>query len=98
MIRAYLNQTAVIVSPPPVDSWGEPNGTGAETSVQCKARFRSRLVRSMAGEDVLAVGSILVLDKPDHTDKIRIDGDEWPILAIHSADGWRAQFYEVFFG
>ena len=100
MLKVYSVDDVIIVraADPPYDEWNNPNAPTLE-SVSGYLEWKTKLVRNLAGEEVLSRGNfLLTYDKTiDHTDKLRINGVDYPILALEPAKDFSNVGIRIFF-
>ena len=60
MIEDYQTLTVTIVRAPSKDQWGEPEAAGARERVAAHYRSSRRLIRTPAGEEIMASGIVVL--------------------------------------
>ena len=95
MIEIYLTENVTLLSSTR-DSWGEA-GTPVETSFKVRNTGANRLVTSKSGEQVLSKKTLLlVVREISFEDRIRlVDGEEYTIASINTAQDFGPQFMEM---
>lgn len=103
---AYMTDDITIIKYGGEDSWNEPLAT-TEIDVKGKIEYKTRLVRNVAGEEVVSSAKILLPEKIDavmyrdlmHEDVLKFDGIKHAIIAIGKPKAFSSTFifkYEVF--
>lgn len=95
VIDTYLTDAVGILTPAPVDKFGEPAGEATFASTKARVNWTTKLVRNFAGEQVIAAGTVWLAHKPEHTDRIRIDGVDHAILSIAEKKSWNTVYFEA---
>jgi len=88
MLDVYSVDDVIIVRAPdpPYDEWNQPNDPTLE-SVKGYLEWKTKIVRNLAGVEVTSRGNFLLTydGTIDHTDKLRINSIDYPILALEPA-------------
>lgn len=80
MINAYKTDS-IVIKRTTYDQWGEP--TTASESIMGKVEQKTKLVRSLSGEEVTSSASVLVGNiDVEHDDRIVFGGKEYSIINI----------------
>ena len=83
MIGVYAQESVVWVRGQGLDAYGTP-ATAVESSILARVRWQVRVLRDYRGVEVVSAAEVLMADKPDASqDKIRIDGEDHAIIAVH---------------
>jgi len=98
VIESYLTDTVTLIAPPTLSTTGRVTATGDESTVAARVDNRTRLVRNVAGEQVVSSARVLLSDATaiTHKYKIRVSGVDREILAINVRQDFTARFKEVF--
>jgi len=100
MLKVYSVDDIIIVraAVPPYDEWNNPNPPTLEP-VSGYVERKTKLVRNLAGEEVLSSGHMLLSydGTIDHNDKLRIDGKDYPILSIEKGKDFSNVVTTVYF-
>ena len=104
MISAYMIDDVTIIRHGGLDSWNEPLAT-TDIDVKGKIDYRTRLVRNLAGEEVISPATVYFNDSIEaaaflgraltHEDRLRFDGIEHSILSIVRPKAFSWYHYEV---
>jgi len=96
MISAYLVDSITIIKHGGVDSWNEPLAP-ANINVKGKTIYKTKLIRNMAGEEVVSSAMVYLLDRElTHEDKLKFDGIEHVILRIDKPKSFSNPHLEVY--
>jgi len=96
MISAYLVDDITILKYGGEDSWGEPLAP-ASINVKGKIIYKTRLIRNMAGEEVVSSAMVYLLDRAlTHEDRLKFDGVEHTILRIDKPKAFSNPHLEVY--
>ena len=98
MLSVYSVDSIIIVRDAGYDEWNQPNPSTLE-SVKGYVEWKTRLVRNLAGEEVISSGHVL-LDYDgtiDHQDKLRINSKDYPILTIEKGKDFSNVVTTVYF-
>ncbi len=81
MINAYLQDNIKLIAIE-YDKWGSPTPT--ESTIKGRFEFKTEMVRSLEGEEVVSSARVLIPADTDinHEDKIEYKSKEYSILAI----------------
>jgi len=95
MINAYLVDSITIIKSGGYDEWGEPLET-TEINVKGKIEYRTKLIKSLAGEDVVSNALVYLEDRElSHEDRIKFDDKEHIILRIDKPKAFSGPHLEV---
>jgi len=93
MINAYLKDT-ITVSTVTLDTWG--TATKASATVKARFEFRTKMVRNLAGEQVISSAKVyLPIMTITHKDKIVYLTKEYSILNIEQVKDFSAKFLKL---
>lgn len=83
MIGAYLKDNFIVLRHGTKDQYGS-EGPGTEEPAKGLIEWKTRLMRSIQGEEVLSQASVLMAYDATltHEDRLKLSGVEYPILAI----------------
>jgi len=100
MLKAYSVDDIIIVraADPPYDEWNNPNPPTLE-DISGYLEWKTKIVRNLAGEEVISSGNFLFSydGTIDHNDKLRINGKDYPILALEPAKDFSNVGIRIFF-
>jgi hypothetical protein len=83
MIGVYAQESVVWVRGQGLDAYGTPL-SAVESTISARVRWKFRTLRDYRGVEVVSAAEVLMSDKPDAgQDKIRIDGEDHAIVAVH---------------
>jgi len=96
MISAYLVDSIIIMKSGGVDEWGEPLPP-TETSVKGRIEYKTKLIRDIAGEEVVSSAMVYFEDRDlDHEDKLKFNDVEHVILRIDKPKACSTPHLEVY--
>jgi len=96
LISAYLVDDITIIKHGGVDSWGEPL-TPANIGVKGKIIYKTKLIRNIAGEEVVSSAMVYLLDRElTHEDRLKFDGVEHVILRIDKPKAFSNPHLEIY--
>jgi len=100
MLNVYSVDSIIILRAPavPYTEWNEPIAPTEET-VKGYVEWKTRLVRNLAGEEVVSSGNVLIkIDTTvDHIDKLKINSVEYPILTIEYGKDFSKVWTRIYF-
>jgi len=98
MLNVYSVDNIIIVRDAGYDKWNKPKPVTTET-VSGYLEWKTKLVRNLAGEEVISRGNFLLTydGTIDHKDKLRINGIDYPILALELAKDFSNVGIRIFF-
>jgi hypothetical protein len=93
MINAYMTDTLTLKTAT-TDTWGTK--TFVSTTVKGRFEFKTKLVRNLQGEQVVATARVfLALQTLTHADKIVYEKKEYSILNIEQVKDFSNKFLRV---
>jgi len=93
MINAYLTDT-ITIQTVTLDTWG--TATKVSTTAKARFEFRTKLVRNIAGEQVISTAKVyLPIMTITHQDKIVYETKEYSILNIERVKDFSAKFIKL---
>ena len=96
MISAYLVDDITIIKHGGTDSWGEPLAP-ALINVKGKIIYKTKMIRDMAGEEVVSSAMVYLLDRElTHEDRLKFDDIEHVILRIDKPKAFSNPHLEVY--
>lgn len=99
MIGSYCTDSITLIAPASKDEWGEPSGPETEIPLKARVEFKSKLVRDLAGNEVMSVARVVFRTRTvDPESKIRLDDystDEHGILSVSRPKDFRDRFVEL---
>ena len=90
MINVYCKDN-IFIKKVTLDKWG--TATNVYTFTKGRITFRTKLVRSLSGDQVVSSAEVMLPDKPiNHEDKIVYNSKEYAILNIEERKDFSMQF------
>jgi hypothetical protein len=95
VITTYLRDSVVRVQPGALDPVYHEPTTPTETTIKARVDVKRHVVRDARGVEVVAEGTITMLNKPGYSDSFQHDGRVWTVLAISEGKDWHTQFWRA---
>ena len=95
-MNEYMTDKITVYHAESFDKWGNPTHSSAD--VYCRFEFKTRLVKDLAGSEVVSSAMVLI-DKDyelKHTDKIKYEDIEYAIINIARKKHFDAEYTEVY--
>ena len=100
MLNVYgVDDIIIVRAPDPAyTEWNEPIDPTEET-VKGYVEWKTKLVRNLAGEEVVSSGNVLIpIDTTvNHIDKLKINSVEYPILTIEYGKDFSNVWTRIYF-
>ncbi len=96
MLRAYSQDTIIVVYSNGNDIWGEPNAL-TETTMKGYIDFKTHLVRNLAGEQVVSSAIVYLMPTTTvgHDDFIKYNSIEYSIISINPGKDFSSNHQEI---
>ena len=95
MLEIYFSDTATWLRTAGYTADGEPNAP-TSVDVSCRVRWAPRVVRGLAGEEVLTSGDLTMAQKPDARDKFIISGTTYAIARVDELRSFSRRAYKAY--
>lgn len=104
MIEAYLVDSITLKQDPVKDKWGTITTPATSRTVRGRVNYKIREVQDEGGRTLRSTASVILEKKYSqdarsaigHDDRIRFDGTDWGVIAVHKHKDFQDRMIEVF--